>query len=394
MFLKMLLLTVDRYEVLRFDETEHHFEFFLIGMARDMDLVHALVDHFGPQFHQLVDDTADHFLVAGDGRGGDDDVVVRCDLDFPVVGERHAGQSRHRLALAAGGDEHQLIVRIPGDLVERDDESVRHIEVAEFLADGHDVFHAPAAQGDFPPGGDRLVHDLLDSVDVGRKGGDDDTPFAGRLEQPVEAVADRGFTGGVAGFDGVGGVREVTEDPFLPQFREPGKVDHAAVHRSGVDLEVAGVDDRSDICRQREGQGIRDGVVDVDGLHIELSEFEAVPRLDLVELHAVQDAVLFQFAFDEADGERRAVDRLVDDLQKVREAADVVLVTVRDDDAFDLVFVAFHIREVRDDDVDTEHLRFRERETAVEDDHIAVVLEQGHVLADLIETAEERDSER
>ena len=68
--------------------------------------------------------------------------------------------------------------------------------------------------------------------------------------------------------------------------------------------------------------------------------------------------------------------------------------TVGDDDAFDLVLVAFHIGEVRDDDVDTEHLRFRERETAVEDDHIAIILEQGHVLADLVETAEERDFER
>ncbi len=204
------------------------------------------------------------------------------------------------------------------------------------------MFHAAAGEGDFPPGGHGLVHDLLDSVDVGREGGDDDAPFARRLEQTVEAVADGGFTGGVAGLDRVGGVCEVTEDSLLPQFGEPGEVDHAAVDRSRVDLEVAGMDDRADVGRQREGQSIRDGVVDVDGLDVELAEFEPVARFDLMELCALQEAVFLEFSLDEADGKRRAVDRLVDHPQEVREAADVVLVTVGDDDTFDPVLAYRH----------------------------------------------------
>ena len=256
------------------------------------------------------------------------------------------------------------------------------------------MLHAAAGQGHFPAGGDRLVDDLLHAVDVRGERRDDDPAVPGRLEETVEAVADGRLTGRIAGLDGVRGVREVTQDPFLAEFREPGEVDHAAVDRGGVDLEVARMDDGADLGGQREGQRVGDGVVDVDGLDLELAEGDGVPRLDLVEICGLEEAVLFEFAFDEADRERRAVDRLVDEFQKVREAADVVLVAVRDDDALDAVLVALHIGEVRDDDVDAEHLRLREREAAVEDDHVPVIFEEGHVLSDLVQAAEERDLQR
>ena len=48
-------------------------------------------------------------------------------------------------------------------------------------------------------------------------------------------------------------------------------------------------------------------------------------------------------------------------------------------------------REVGQDEVDPEHLRGREHQPGVDDDDPPVVLDDGHVLADLAEPAERQD---
>ena len=72
----------------------------------------------------------------------------------------------------------------------------------------------------------------------------------------------------------------------------------------------------------------------------------------------------------------------------------MILVTVGDDHAADLVAVLLDIGVVGDDHIHAEHIAVGERHTAVEDDHIALALEHRHVLADLVQTAEEGDADR
>ena len=69
----------------------------------------------------------------------------------------------------------------------------------------------------------------------------------------------------------------------------------------------------------------------------------------------------------------------------------MVFVAVGDEQALDLILVLHHKGEVRDDHVHAEHLAVREHQTAVHDDHIAVALVDGHVLADLAQTAQRVD---
>ena len=90
---------------------------------------------------------------------------------------------------------------------------------------------------------------------------------------------------------------------------------------------------------------------------------------------------------------RRGADDLADlDLaQDVRQAADVVLVAVREDDRAQRA--AFEVGEVGQDEVDAEVLVAREGEPRVDHDPVLAVLEDGHVLPDLAEAAERDDSE-
>ena len=66
----------------------------------------------------------------------------------------------------------------------------------------------------------------------------------------------------------------------------------------------------------------------------------------------------------------------------------MVLVRVREDDGADVGLPLDEVREVRQDEVDAEVLVAREREAGVDDERAPVVLEHGHVLADLAEAAE------
>ena len=63
----------------------------------------------------------------------------------------------------------------------------------------------------------------------------------------------------------------------------------------------------------------------------------------------------------------------------------MVLVTVGDEQALDAVPVLEHVGEVRDDQIDTEHIGIREHKAAVNEDHVALALIQRNVLADLAE---------
>ena len=77
-------------------------------------------------------------------------------------------------------------------------------------------------------------------------------------------------------------------------------------------------------------------------------------------------------------------------LQHIRQRADVVLVAVGDEEAAELLLVFRKIGDVRNDKVHAVHVVLGEAEAAVDDDHVLAVFQHGHVLADLIQTAERK----
>ena len=88
---------------------------------------------------------------------------------------------------------------------------------------------------------------------------------------------------------------------------------------------------------------------------------------------------------------RGAVDGQIKFLQQIRDAADVVLMAVGDEQALDLILILYHEREIGDDHVHAEHITVREDEAAVHNDHIAAALVHGHVLAHFPQAAQRID---
>ena len=62
--------------------------------------------------------------------------------------------------------------------------------------------------------------------------------------------------------------------------------------------------------------------------------------------------MFFEFAFRQAGGEMRAVDRNIEFLEQIRQSAQMIFVAVREDDGRDVVFVLVEKTKIRDRNVD------------------------------------------
>ena len=387
---QVLLLAVHRDEILRLRQRLNDLELLLTGVARNVHLVHRFVHDVAAALQKLVNNRADGFFVARDRARGDDNHVVLADGHLTVIVERHARQRGHRLALTARRDQDDLVLRVAGNHVEVDQEAVRHIQIAEAARDRHHIDHAAAGKRDLAAILRRAVDDLLHAADIRRERRDNQTLVVriGTREHRLKGRVDLLLRLCVAGTLGVRRVGHQHEDALLAELRKPREIDHAALRRGKIDLEVAGVDD--DACRrvEREAHRVGNRVVHVDQLHVEAAEMNVRARRRHMQPD-MAEIVLLELVLDQRDRQRRAVDRHADLFEEVRQRADVVLVAVRDHNAADAVHVLFDEAEIRDDGVDAGHLLIRECEAAVDDDHILAALKEREVLADLVEAAEE-----
>ena len=103
------------------------------------------------------------------------------------------------------------------------------------------------------------------------------------------------------------GVRRVGQEQVDALLAEPGEraeVGDAVVERQLVHLEVAGVQHDAGGGRDRDGERVRDRVVDGDELELERAELLGLALLDGERVR--RDAVLLELRLDERERQRRA----------------------------------------------------------------------------------------
>ena len=186
---------------------------------------------------------------------------------------------------------------------------------------------------------------------------------------------------------GVGGVGHQQVDAVGTETGEPADVGEPAVQRELVHLEVAGMQDQAGRGADGDRERVGDRVVDREELEVERPDLLPRPLGDLV--HDRGQAVLGELAAHQRQRQPGPDQRDVGALpQQVGQRADVVLVRVGQHDRVDQVEPALEVAEVRQDQVDAGLVRLGEQNATVDDEQAAVVLEDGHVAADLAEAAQ------
>lgn len=147
------------------------------------------------------------------------------------------------------------------------------------------------------------------------------------------------------------------------------------------------MDDSAALAADSESECVGYRVVDVDSLNRKAAEGYHVAGLDDVKSGGIEQSVLAELALDKTYGEVRAVDGHVENLEKIRQTADMILMSVGYDDSAYPVRVALDIGEIGKHEVDSEHILIRERKSAVDKEHILAVLKQSHIFAHFIQAA-------
>ncbi len=316
--------------------------------------------------------------------------VVRADLHVAVVVDRDPRQRRHRLALRAGAEAQDVLRRVARHVGVADLHAGGNAQVAEALRDLRVLDHPAADERHLAVELRRQIDEDLHPVDA-RGEGRDDQPPARAGEDLLERLDHFGFRAGEAAAVDVGAVGEERQHPLGAELREAVDVEMLAVDRRLIDLEVAGVDDDAERRMNGQRHAVGHAVRDADEFDRERTDVTR-SRGRTGTSSGVAKAVLAQLGLDQREGQRRAVDRAVDERRHVRHAADVILVPVRQHQRARAAFL-LEIGEVRDDAVHAEQLGVREHHAGIHDDGRLTPGERQHVHSELAEAAERHDFE-
>jgi hypothetical protein len=119
---------------------------------------------------------------------------------------------------------------------------------------------------------------------------------------------------------------------------------------------------------------------------------------DVARLHRLQpvgdiETVLFELRLEQREREGGAIDRTVEQRHHVRDAADVVLVAVGEDERLDMVATGLDVGHVGDDQVDPELIGVRKHHAGVDQDGRVLPRHGHHVHAELAKAAQGDDLE-
>jgi hypothetical protein len=188
----------------------------------------------------------------------------------------------------------------------------------------------------------------------------------------VRGLADQPLGAGVAFHEDVGAVADHGQHALVPQAAERVGVGHLARDGVGIDLPVAGVQHDAVRGADRQPVGLGDGVGERDQVDLEGAQVDPAAQRDLMDLEALHAGVVELLAHEKRR-EGRGVDRRLEQRPQPRQAADMVLVGVGDDDAQDVGRVLLEEGGVRGDDVHAGRGQVAEGHAHIHHDPLAIV---------------------
>ena len=123
-------LAVYGNEEFRTHQIVHKLNFFLAGVTGNVYAVALFVNNLRTQLIQMVDSTGNQLFIARNRRSGNNYRIARHNVHLFMVAHSHAGQGAHRLALAAGGNNNDLVRSIVMRFVNIDNLAVGSLQIA------------------------------------------------------------------------------------------------------------------------------------------------------------------------------------------------------------------------------------------------------------------------
>src|SRR5260370_16178778 len=169
------------------------------------------------------------------------------------------------------------------------------------------------------------------------------------------------------------------------------QVKQTVVRRSGVNFEVAGVNDDSKRRVDSQRHAIHQAVRHLNGIDGKRSDGETFAAFNNVQFGVFKQRVLFQPVFHVGQCELGAINRHVQFGEDPRQSSNVFLMAVGQDDRPDLVAVFYEVGDVGDNNIHAQQFGFREHQAGVNDDDVIFPAHGHAVHPELAQAAHSHD---
>ena len=310
-FSQVLVFAMYRQDIFWSCQSHHQFLFILTCVTGYMDVVHLFIDDLCTQLKQFVNNTVDKFFISRDWTGRNNDKVVRCDLYLAVFTHCHSAQSRHRLTLASGSNQHHFIKRQSVCHVDIHQNTTWNLQITQFNRGCHNIDHAASRNRNFLVVFCSIIDDLLDSVDIGREGRNDDSAISRHLEQFVKRLSYCALARRAARHLHIGGIRQKCQNTLFAQLSKTTQINDAAFNWSIIDLKVSSLYNNAGWGMNRHRTGIRNRVVYPNKFHRHTACLDNVSRFYFGHANLIAQSMLFELVFNQSHCQLGCIQRSV-----------------------------------------------------------------------------------
>ena len=385
---KVLIFAVHGDKELRTCQGHDKLQLLLTGMTRYVNIVHSLINNLCPRLEKLVYNSCNELFISRDRRCAYYDIVHGSYGNASVLVHRHSCKSGHRLALTACGDKHDLFGRICVHSFNVDDYSLGNGKISHLHSRRNNVEHTSAEYRNLAVILNGIVDYLLNAVNVGGKGSNDNSLALSLCKQLFKGLAHLAFRCGISGTFRICGISHKGKNAPVAQLAEACKVDDAAVNGSEIHLEVACVDNHACGSVNSKTHSVGYGVIYSYEFNRHAAHLYSLSRSDNVKLGAAEKIMLLELSFDKSHREPCCIHGNIYLFKQIRKTAYVILMTVSDYNASYSCGILLNIGKIGDNQVNAGHIAVREGKTAVNDKNVVAAFKEGHVLADLVQTAQ------
>src|SRR5216684_18815 len=205
-----------------------------------------------------------------------------------------------------------------------------------------------------------------------------------RLERTLRA--------GTASALDIGRIRKQKFDTLGAETREALGIEHDAVDRGRIDLEIATVNNHARRRANRQRERVRRRMGYANRLDFKRPQTQNHPRRDLSQIGA-RKLVFDQVTARERERYLAAIHGDRKALQQVRQRADMVLVRMGEDDALNFEAGLFHIGELGYQEAAAERTFLGEHNAGVDHNGALAALDDQKIQANFAETAERYNSD-
>ena len=141
-----------------------------------------------------------------------------------------------------------------------------------------------------------------------------------------------------------------------------------------------------DSCRCINGKRCRIGnrMCRTDELNAKRTECDHLSVCNNLSTYIVDISMFTKLMLDQSHRQLRCIDRHIHLILNIWYRSDMVLMSVRNYKSLDLICVLLQVCDIRDNEINSEHLILRKCESTIHDNNTVLILKRGNVHSDLL----------